>query len=248
MSDRRRNREPRVDQAILSGDEASAPDIDPELVSRLETWFGPLEEPLEEAPATPQMPGEFWIPPESPHQQWRRERAVETAERGTLWPRLEARGASYGAMVEPPPPMEPTLDPSIARLDLSVWPSPPADGPGELMRPEDLQEAMAEQVPQAVLRDLHRPVPEVGPIELERLELVGETGTRPLETVRAIIDTRFRIDIQVLADTPGQIRASMAEMRHRIDDQSWAEARPEKPSPFPSSNPADLMRWFGQES
>lgn len=245
MADRR-NREPRVDEAMLSDDEATTPDIDPELVSRLETWFGPLDESVQKPAAAPQMADGFWVPPEDPHRDWRRARALEAAARGSLGPRLEARGASYGALVEPLPPMELGVDPSIARLDLSVWPGPPAGGPRERMRPEDLSDAVAEQVPQAVLRDLHRPVPEVGPIELERLELVGETGTRPMEMVRDIIDTRYRADLQALADTPRQIRESMAEMRHRIDDEPWAEAKPEKPSSFPDFNTADLMKWFAQ--
>jgi len=245
MADRRRNREPRVDQLILSDDEATTPDIDPELVSRLETWFGPLGAPADETPAAAQELYDVWLSPENPHQEWRRARALEVVSRGPLAANLERRGASYGAMVEPLPPIELAMDPGIARLDLSVWPDPPARGPRELMRPEDLAEAVTERVPQAVLRDLHRPEPEVGPIVLERIEIAGETGTRPLETVRAIIDTRYRIDIKALVDTPGQIRGSMAEMRQRIDDEPWADARPAQPARFPGYDPGDLMKWFG---
>ncbi len=248
MSDWRRNREPRVDEAILSDDEEATPDVDPALVARLETWFGPLGVSADQPDESPRIPGHIWSPPDNPHQEWRRARALEAAGRGELWPRIEARGQSYGKMIAPLPPMELGIDPGIARLDLEVWPVRPADGPSELMRPEDLSEELREQVPQAVLRDLHRPEPEVGPIELERVSLVEETGVRPLETVRAIIDTRYRIDICALLDTPAQIRAATAEMRQRIDGTPWADARPEKPSAFPSSNPADLMKWFGEES
>ncbi len=245
MADRRRNREPRVNQLLLSDDEATSPDIDPDLVSRLETWFGPLGPPAHETPAEAHGFDDVWLPPESPHQEWRRARALEAASRGPLAASIERRSAAYGAMIEPLPPMELGPDLGIARLDLSVWPNPPARGPRELIRPEDLAEAVAEQVPQAVLRDLNRPEPEVGPIVLERIEIVGETGTRPLEMVRAVIDTRYRIDIKALVDTPGQIRQSMAELRQRIDDEPWADARPAEPAPFPSYDPSELMKWFG---
>jgi hypothetical protein len=122
----------------------------------LERWFGlPSFEQLAERGIVPAPP-----PAEDPEFAERRKRQDEAlAAVDPVW--LEAhrlRVEAMAAMVIPLPPLALRVDAGIARFDHAMidHAASVAD-PRDVERPGDLEDALAERTPQALLRDLHRP-------------------------------------------------------------------------------------------
>jgi hypothetical protein len=122
----------------------------------LERWFAlPSFEQLADQGIVPTPP-----PAEDPEFAERRKRQDEAlAAVDPVW--LEAhrlRVESMVAMVTPLPPLALRVDPGIARFDHAmIQHAASVAEPRDVERPDDLQDAMAERTPQALLRDLHRP-------------------------------------------------------------------------------------------
>src|ERR1044071_2698533 len=122
----------------------------------LERWFGlPSFEQLAEQGIVPAPP-----PAEDPEFAERRKRQDEAlAAVDPVW--LDAhrlRVEAMAAMVIPLPPLALRVDPGIARFDHAMIAHAASIAePRDVERPGDLEDAMAERTPQALLRDLHRP-------------------------------------------------------------------------------------------
>ena len=94
------------------------------------------------------------------------------------------------------------------------------------------------------MRDLHRPVMEVGAVELEEKVLDSATGEDQTALIRALIRARYRVEIQRLEPASVQAAAHMRELRE-ILSMPWEDAKPENPTPW--NQPVDineLMKWF----
>lgn len=122
----------------------------------LERWFGlPSFEQLAEQGITPEPP-----PPEDPEIAERRKRqdsALAAVDPGLL----EAHRRRVEGMhdiIRPPAPIALSIERPIARFDGAMLEQHGSIAePREVERPADLEDALAERTPQALLRDLHRP-------------------------------------------------------------------------------------------
>jgi len=254
MSSRGRDKSPkatekdeRLDESLLRRDGAVEERLDPALVARLETWFGSSHGSASEA-----EDDDAYIDPvmgriEKNHEaEWRRARAAEVAASGALLGQLEKNADRYRGALSPRPVVETKFDSTIARFDLTKWGVRTSGAPTERTRPEDIGEALNAQTPQALLRDLHRPIPSLAPIALDEQYLAPRTGAAETAEIKQLVGSRYAINPCEILRTPRLVSETMAELRQRLDDEPWADCRPEKPQPFGSSMPnADLMKWFG---
>lgn len=135
----------------------------------LERWFGlPSFEQLAEQGVTPSQPAED---PEFAERRKRQEEALAAVD--PAW--LDAHRARIEAMcavVKPLPPIALRVDPGIARFHHEMVEHSIAEA-REVERPGDLEDAMAERTPQALLRDLHRPEADFYKV-FERVDMIAE--------------------------------------------------------------------------
>lgn len=245
MSDSADQKNRRVGERIASSDsKSSMEDIDPALMARLEAWFA--------GPATgfpPPASEPVRVPPRASRAAPARttqKAALDAVDPGLL-ERLESQGARSAAMIEPLTPPESTLDPSIARFDFSVWGLQGIGEEREIERPEDVQFAVQDRTPQALLRDLHRPVRYYGDIYLRPLDLgVDRFG---LVSRAAITDLVYGRRYTVNPDREPSGRRAMREGYAELRDilaQPWEQSKPENPRPVPSELPdVNDLKWFG---
>lgn len=156
------------------------------------------------------------------------------------------RGARSAAFSNLPPPPEPVLRPSLARFSLAAWGLSFAGQARETERPHDILQAVNERVPQALLRDLHRPVRPVPDIHL-RIEHPGPppSAQSPRTAVRAAMIARYTVRMSEQPSARCAIAEATAE-RRAILDAPWEHARPAEPTPQASlfAHPEDAL-WFG---
>jgi hypothetical protein len=136
----------------------------------LERWFGlPSFEALAERGVAPQPPAED---PELAARRKRQEEALAAVDPALLaWHRR--RTDAMADAVKPLPPIALRVDPGIARFDGDMVEQHAVSEPREVERPGDLQDALAERTPQALLRDLHRPELDFHKV-FERVDLIAE--------------------------------------------------------------------------
>jgi hypothetical protein len=178
----------------------------------------------------------------------RRERALAAADPGLV--RHIERHQRDAARLRRLPPAEPTRAEAapIARFDLDAWPiRQPGGEERELDPSEELRRALTHRVPQAFLRDLHRPVTAFGSVALRRVPSPTSSGSalaRIREAVRGAMAHHSRDDAlqplatRLMTDGMRELRAILA--------RPWADSRPARPLPMPRTAPAieDSM-WFG---
>jgi len=245
MSDRGDQSDRRAGEALASQRESRADDdMDPALVARLEAWFsGPATSfpPPAGETATPGIPE----PPE-PEPEPQSKKALDAVDPGLL-ERLESQGARAAKLVEPLSPPAHTLDPSISRFDFAVWGLQGIGEPREVERPDDVQFAVQERTPQAILRDLHRPVRHYGDIYLRPVDLgIDRYGAHARAAIASLVyERRYHVDPKQEPNGHRALLESVAE-RRAILDRPWEESKPEQPRPVPSEFPDenDLI-WFG---
>lgn len=158
------------------------------------------------------------------------------------------RGHRAAAVATAPEPPRAVIDPSLARFSLAAWNLTFAGDARTTERPHDIRQALEQRVPQAILRDLHRPVRPVPAIHL-RPEAMGPSPSElsPRAAVRAAMATPYTVRI---ADQPSA-RAALANDRaelRAILDAPWEDARPAEPTQQASlfAHPDDAL-WFGTE-
>lgn len=134
----------------------------------------------------------------------------------------------------------------LARFDLAAWRLMPAAEPREVEPSPDVLEALDQRTPQAILRDLHRPVLTVGDIQLVPTRV--PTGYGQLAAVqraiRAALGQRMSgaADIEIASRQGFRATAELAE----ILAQPWEDSRPDNPLPMARrAPPAEDWQWFG---
>jgi hypothetical protein len=207
---------------------------DPELLARLSAWFGDGGQMVAEV-ATPS----FTPPPQPDPRIAELEKFVDP----WLVDRLEGLVARSDAMLGfSRAPLESILDLSIARFEEP--PAPPPDDELEYWQPDDIRAALADDnTPQAVLRDLFRPVMYFGDVVLRPLETgLERLGQDPTAAVRQAVKEPVcpgltPLPAELIAADIGELRALLAS--------PWEECRPETPSK-PSIIPDyEHYQWFG---
>lgn len=206
--------------------------VDPDLLARIEARFGPLTGPPARSPAAA----------EEEELRERRERAARAADPALL-DRLEGLADSARRLrLLPPPPASRARD--LARLDLDSWRLPEESGDLDYEPPDEVVRALAERVPQALLRDLHRPELHFGAVSYR----ASDPGFDPVgEDTRAAVRALMRRDpnpAQMLRSTAGKLAAEgLADLRALLSEP-WERARPEAPPEASLPGFGDLD-WFG---
>lgn len=229
-------REPRVRDLIEDED------LDPATIAQLAAWFGGPA-PVDAAPEPE---------PEPTIEDKLREQMLAARKRATeavqpeMMHAIEDRGRRYAQVVEPLPPLEVGPRERLGGFDLARWSLRNAGEPQERERPEDIAAALDEQVPQAILRDLHRPVRNYGAVALLPVDLgLDVAGERARAEVRTIMTARYKADPTAYPSASRQMYSAIDELRDLMG-RPWAELsevkRERRGSLYPS--PED-MRWFG---
>jgi hypothetical protein len=237
MSDRERD-EKRAGELMRAG----AALIDEGLASQLRAFFtdgGPAYAP-EPMPQW-QLPPGWSIPEESSAQLQAREAAMAAVKPAFLRRLVTKSEAAELRSPEPPPT---TVDPSVSRFDFDAWGLQFTGEPRELALTQEVHDRLAEVAPQAVLRDLHRPVIEF-PLALQPLAVLPE-GDDPV-VLAQVMAADYRIRMQDLPSSRAVLAEGIAERRRWIRESDWAAARPTEPAPLPSWLPtANDLKWFGR--
>jgi hypothetical protein len=98
--------------------------------------------------------------------------------------------------------------------------------------------------PQAVLRDLHRPVIEF-PMTLQPLAILPEEDDPVV--LAQVMAADYRIRMGDLPNPRAMLAEDIAERRRWIRHSDWAAAKPTEASPLPSWVPtANDLKWFGR--
>jgi len=243
MSDDGDRPDRRAGELIRAGEEAMEA-MDPALAARLKAFFG--DAPPAPAAKPKWVPPPGWEVPElSAEEERRRElhrQEMLAAVQPRLLARLERDGERNATLVQPPVPPEPVLDPSLIRFDLGAWGLGFAGEAREVERSGDIGDALAEAAPQALLRDLHRPVfrfaRKLVPHRLADPEAPGAEA-------RAAMRQDYRIRLDGMIDR-GALADLKAGRRYWLRQLSWADARPATPTRRPSAVPdANDFKWFG---
>ncbi len=132
----------------------------------------------------------------------------------------------------------------LSRFRLDAWRLRLAGEPRETERPPQIADDLQERTPQAILRDLHRPVRPIPPIWLRPIAW----GTDPVKASAAaqeVMMERYTVRMAELPD-PRAIREDAWRQLRDILGQPWERALPEgdrrKASLEPG--PEDAL-WFG---
>jgi hypothetical protein len=128
--------------------------IDSATRAELERWFGlPSYEALADQGIHPEPPAED---PELAERRQRLEGALAAVDPGLL-EAYYRRTEALAGVIKSLPDVTLHIDPGIARIDTAMIELRAVAEPREVERPPDLEDALQERTPQALLRDLHRP-------------------------------------------------------------------------------------------
>jgi hypothetical protein len=90
--------------------------------------------------------------------------------------------------------------------------------------PSDLHADLKEVAPQALLRDLHRPVTSFAISEYDRMETGWDRGGRGgAREIKQLVAARYQVPIETLLRTPADIQEDLATLRG-ILALKWEEA------------------------
>jgi hypothetical protein len=103
----------------------------------------------------------------------------------------------------------------------------------------EIETCLNQNAPQAMLRDLHRPVTDwrVSPSSFERFELQTDAGRGAVREIKETIFADRRVPILDLVPTNAMWKAGWAESRQLIFKSSWADT--------PKFSTAYLPAWRG---
>lgn len=209
---------------------------DPELLSRLQAWFGDGGRVVAAAAKPAFIPGNAPDP---------RIAELEEALDPALVSRLEGQVARCNSMLGfTRDPLESVFDLSLGKV---VPPPEPADDDElEYWQPDDIRDALTEaNTPQAVLRDLFRPVMYFGDIVLRPVETgLERLGEDPTAEIRQAVKEPVCPGLDPL---PAELMAADIGELREIMARPWADSKPEVPSQ-PSIVPDyEHFQWFGVE-
>lgn len=187
--------------------------VDAVTAAELERWFGlpSFEQAAESAAAKPEDPEIVAV-------RERRAKVLELID-PTLLAWIDARYELAWTLIEPDaPPIE-----SKVVLDMALFDAQMAEGrvaePRDRERPEDIEEELKDQTPQALLRDLHRAVLFFDK-QFEIVDFAAEQTLDIVAEVRTAMATNWKLP--ELGDPPS---AAMAKMSAEIREERllpWA--------------------------
>lgn len=96
--------------------------------------------------------------------------------------------------------------------------------PRERGVPDDIASALNHNAPQAILRDLHRPIHDFMLTELDRTDVGWDRGARSvMHGIRAQIREKLAVPIRALLDNQKTIREDLGELAH-LKSLPWEQA------------------------
>lgn len=242
--------ETRDPQGNDAGDEPRAADViagrvqkdelDPVTMQQLAAWFGGPASSLE--PPEPKV--ETPIERERRELWERRQRAMNAVDLA-LVEALETKRHAGDPLIRLPEPMTLPIESPLAQFDMSVWRLHLFDV-REWEVPEDLSDAMADRAPQAMLRDLHRPVLQ-WPKFLQPMDLGMDVGgERTRGDVQKTVRTRYQVRMTEWPRSCEQAAGHMADLRARLR-QPWGniEIPESRRHGASTTRSAEDLRWFG---
>ena len=111
---------------------------------------------------------------------------------------------------------------------------------------DEVRDALEHRAPQAVLRDLHRPVQLFGDVELRRGPApTAAASLRRAREARDLALARPTGEAAHMALGSATMKAEMQALA-QVLGAPWADSRPESPLPLPSRAPGgEDLQWFG---
>ena len=180
------DKDPKV-KALLTGQQQLDEVVDEATRKELERWFGmPSAEALD---AEPPKPKDRDLEEAKKRRAW----AIEAVDPALL-AQIEARIADRSdQLVQFKPDVEVHVDPTIAQFDHAMLAKVAvvAD-PREVERPDDLQDELKSVAPQALLRDLHRPVTDYT-LEFEHVDMAAEQRMDIVAEVKKAMRTSWKL-------------------------------------------------------
>ncbi|MCG8423794.1 MAG: hypothetical protein MJE77_38350 [Proteobacteria bacterium] len=176
---------------------------------------------------------------------WRRRRRAMAAVDPDFLAKLESLTDQVEGLIDLPEPMQLTVETPLERFDLAVWKLTLLDV-RECDIPEGLRDALREQTPQAVLRDLYRSESSWS-IVMRPMDLgVDFAGTRARVEIARALTTRYDMAMHEHRLASAIVVETMADLRARLR-QPWEDSFvPESERTSVSYVPtAEDMRWFG---
>lgn len=140
------------------------------------------------------------------------------------------------------PKIEPRAAP-VTGFRLGAWNLRLAGEPRQVERPPQIADDLQHRTPQAILRDLHRPVRAIPPIRLRHVVSGIDPGAASAKA-RAAMATRYTVR---LADQPSS-RRMLADARRslrEILDAPWERALPDEPATATREPGPEDALWFG---
>lgn len=230
--------EPRAGELIRG--EADPEQLDPQTVAQLAAWFGTPavgdDLPMTEAQ---QAEAEYLD-----NRQKNREKIEDAADPAFL-AKFEAKRSQGDSFIKLPEALTLPIETALSKFDLDTWGLPTVEL-REVERPDEIIDGLRETVPQALLRDLHRPVfgwqPLFLPVDVG-VDIGGADATRATHEL-VVTPYQVRMDEQPIASKDGA--ALLEDLQHRLDEP-WDEIeipkeRLERGSETPG--PEDF-KWFG---
>ncbi len=212
-------------------EEAALSDQD---LAQLAAWFGPLD-----PDAVPRTK-----PRAVQNRQKNIDRATEAVDPEFL-ARLESLTGVGDRYIRVPPPPTLTVERPLAKLDLAAWQLLEFDT-REVERPHEITDAISERAPQAILRDLHRPVASWQIILVPTDMGIDEGGMDMRRQIAEAIATPYRVRVD--DHTPAsQLAWQYEEERQARMAEPWEAAEvPEENRRESGMVPTtEDIRWFG---
>jgi hypothetical protein len=141
-------------------------------------------------------------------------------------------------------PFEPPRGDALSRFRLDTWQLRLAGEPREVERPPQLADDLQERTPQAILRDLHRPVRMIPPIKLRPVVVGADPGAGSARTRKAMV-ARYAVRMAQHRLAAAIGAEALAELRDLLA-KPWEPALPEDEARRASLEPGpEDAHWFG---
>jgi hypothetical protein len=202
-------------KALLSGESELEEVVDEATRRELERWFGlPSADALD---AEPDKPRDADLAAAKE----RRANATAAVDPGLLG-RIDKRIADWSEEIfQFKPNLEVHVDPGVALFDTAMLAkiAVVAD-PRDFERPDDLADEMKSCAPQALLRDLHRPVTDFS-VSFERVDIAAQQRLDIVAEVKTAMATSWKLP--PLGRSPFLDCRELLEETRKQRNQSWPE-------------------------
>jgi hypothetical protein len=202
---------------LLSGEAKLDEVVDAATRKELERWFGLPSIDAQEAAGLPTPPADRDLEEAKKRRAW----AIEAVD-ATFLAQINDRVADRSdQLFQFKPNLEVAVDPDIAAFDHAMLARVGAVAdPREVERPEDIADEMKSVAPQALLRDLHRPVTDFTK-QMERVDVAAEQKLDIVAEVRSAMKTSWKLP--PLSKLPFVEAREYVEQAIADRNRSWPE-------------------------